>query len=155
MPSTILTRCGYEKLRQELEHLREIRRPEIALHLKDAHEGGDFIDDMDGVYLTAVQEQAFIEGRIAALEKLLANPRVVEDHVLSGVVEIGSTVTISEDGNPAEVYTIVGPAESNPSEGRISYESSLGKALLGHCPEDLVTVKAPGGSFTVRILCVE
>ena len=86
---------------------------------------------------------------------LLANARVIEEATKEDHVQVGSTVTIKEGDNPEEVYTIVGVAEANPRDGRISNESPLGRALMDHHPGDVVRVDAPGGAFTVSLLKVE
>ncbi len=153
MPTSFLTREGYLKLQEELEYLRTVRRQEVAERLHEAMEGGELIEDAE--YEAAKNEQAFVEGRIQELEILLANARVIEETNHAGVVQVGVTVTVQEEGAEPEVYTIVGPAEANPRNGRISNESPLGRALLDHRAGDVVRVDAPGGSFTVRILKVE
>jgi transcription elongation factor GreA len=148
-----LTRQGYQKLQEELDHLRTVKRQEVAQRLHEAMEGGELIEDAE--YEAAKNEQAFVEGRIQELEMLLANARVIEEKGKMDVVQIAAHVTIQEDDNPAENYTIVGPAEANPREGRISHESPLGRALLNHRAGDVVVVDAPDGSFTVRVIKVE
>jgi transcription elongation factor GreA len=153
MATSYLTQEGYRKLQEELELLRTVRRQEIAERLHEAMEGGELIEDAE--YEAAKNEQAFVEGRIQELEILLANARVIEETGKGDVVQVGARVTIQEDGCEPEVYTIVGPAEADPREGRISNESPLGRALMDHRPEDRVRVDAPGGSFFVRILKVE
>jgi transcription elongation factor GreA len=153
MPSTYLTRNGYQKLLEELEYLRTKKRQEVADRLHEAMEGGELIEDAE--YEAAKNEQAFVEGRIQELEILLANARVVEETGKMEVAQIAAKVTIQEDGGDSEIYTIVGPAEANPREGRISNESPLGRALMDHRAGDIVTVDAPDGSFTVRIIKVE
>lgn len=153
MPPTFLTRQGFDKLQEELEYLRTTKRQEVAARLHEAMEGGELIEDAE--YEAAKNEQAFVEGRIQELEILLANARVIDDKAKTDVVQVGATVTIQEDGNDPEVYTIVGPAEANPRLGRVSNESPLGRALMEHRIGDEVKVDAPGGSFNVRILKVE
>jgi transcription elongation factor GreA len=153
MPPSYLTRQGYEKLQDELDYLRTIKRHEVADRLHEAMEGGELIEDAE--YEAAKNEQAFVEGRIQELEILLANARVIEEKVASDVVQIAATVTIQEGDFEPEVYTIVGPAEANPREGRISHESPLGRALLNHRAGDIVHVDAPDGAFTVRVIKVE
>lgn len=153
MPPSFLTRQGYQKLQEELEYLRTVKRQEVAQRLHEAMEGGELIEDAE--YEAAKNEQAFVEGRIQELEMLLANARVIEENEKSEVVQVGSKVTIQEGDNPEESYTIVGPAEASPREGLISNESPLGRALMDHRTGDTVRVDAPGGSFTVRILKVE
>jgi len=154
MPPSYLTRQGYVKLQEELEYLRTVKRQEVANRLHEAMEGGELIENAE--YEAAKNEQAFVEGRIKELEILLATARVIDESQHSnGAVQVGSTVTIQEEGMDSEVYTIVGAAEANPSLGRISNESPLGRALLGKKTGDKVLVEAPQGSFTVEILKVE
>jgi len=138
---------------EELEYLRTVKRQEVANRLHEAMEGGELIEDAE--YEAAKNEQAFVEGRIQELEVLLANARVIEGSRNSDIVQVGAKVTIQENGNDPEVYTIVGPAEANPRCGFISNESPLGRALMDHRVGDQVRVDAPDGSFTVHILKVE
>lgn len=157
MPTSFLTREGYTKLQEELEFLRTKKREEIANRLHEAMEGGELIENAE--YEAAKNEQAFVEGRIKELEVLLATARVIDDNAVhqqatAGTVQVGSTVTIQEEGLEPEVYTIVGAAEANPVKGRISNESPLGKALVNRKIGDSVQVDAPAGSFTVQILKV-
>ena len=155
MPPSFLTREGFQRLQEELEHLRTVKRQEVAHRLREAMEdGGDMGVDLDAEYEAAKNEQAFVEGRIQELEILLANARVIQATGEREVVEVGATVTIQEGENQAEVYTVVGRAEANPREGRISNESPLGRALMDHRAGETVKVEAPGGSFTVNILKV-
>lgn len=154
MPTSFLTREGYQKLQEELEFLRKDKREEIADRLHEAMEGGELIDNAE--YEAAKNEQAFVEGRIKELEILLATARVIEEgHQGTGSVQVGSRVTIQEQDMEPEVYTIVGAAEANPSHGKISNESPLGKSLLNRKAGDRVQVEAPAGSFTVDIIKVE
>jgi transcription elongation factor GreA len=157
MPPSFLTREGYQRLQEELEHLRTVKRQEVANRLREAMEdgGGDMGVDLDAEYEAAKNEQAFVEGRIQELEMLLANARVIQETGAREVVEVGATVTIQEGNNEPESYTVVGRAEANPREGRISNESPLGRALMDHRAGESVRVEAPGGSFTVQILKVE
>jgi transcription elongation factor GreA len=153
MPPSFLTRHGYQKLQEELEYLRTVKRQEVATRLHEAMEGGELIEDAE--YEAAKNEQAFVEGRIQELEILLANARVIEEHEKSDVAQVGATVTIQEEGGEPEVYTIVGPAEANPREGLISNESPLGRAIIGHRANDKVRVDAPSGAYSIRITKVE
>lgn len=154
MATSYLTREGYDKLLEELEFLRSERRQEIAQRLHEAMEGGELIENAE--YEAAKNEQAFLEGRIKELEILLATARIVAEVPASDSVQVGSKVTICEEGtDEEEVYTIVGAAEANPSIGKISNESPLGKALINKKPGDKVQVDAPAGSFTVTLIKVE
>ncbi len=156
MPPSFLTPSGYQKLQDELEQLRTVKRQEVAARLREAMEdGGDMGVDLDAEYEAAKNEQAFVEGRIQELEILLANARVIENSGKREVVDVGATVTIKEGRNKPEVYTVVGRAEANPREGRISNESPLGQAIMDHRAGDKVDVEAPGGSFTVQIVKVK
>ncbi|MHC1782652.1 MAG: transcription elongation factor GreA [Anaerolineaceae bacterium] len=154
MPTSFLTQEGYQKLQEELDHLRTEKRQEIANRLHEAMEGGELIENAE--YEAAKNEQAFAEGRIKELEILLATARVItEDHLDVETVQVGNRVTIQEEGSPKEVYTIVGAAEANPAEGKISNESPLGKALMNHKTGDKVQVEAPAGSFMVKVIKLE
>lgn len=152
MPTNFLTKEGFEKLQDELDYLRTIKRQEVADRLHEAMEGGELIENAE--YEAAKNEQAFVEGRIQELEILLATARVIEDDKKKKVdtIQVGSTVTIQEDGYEEETYTIVGAAEANPREGKISNESPIGKSILNHRPGDEVQVETPDGSYSVRIV---
>lgn len=154
MTTTFLTQEGYQKMQEELESLRTVRRQEIAKRLHEAMEGGELIENAE--YEAAKNEQAFVEGRIKELAVLLATARVIDGSKITvDTVQIGSTVTILEEGGQPETYTIVGAAEANPAVGKISNESPLGKVLLNHKSGDTVQVDAPAGAFTVTIVKVK
>ncbi len=153
MPPSFLTREGHQKLQDELEYLLTTKRREIADRLHEAMDGGEAIEDAE--FEAAKNEQAFVEGRIRELRILLSNARVIEDTGIMEVVQVGATVTIQEDSNNPETYTIVGQAEADPRGGRISNESPLGRALMDHRAGDVVSVDAPGGDFSVHIVKVE
>jgi transcription elongation factor GreA len=154
MPISFLTREGYQKLQEELESLRKDKREEIANRLHEAMEGGELIENAE--YEAAKNEQAFVEGRIKELEILLATARVIDEAApTSGVIQVGSKVTIKEEDMDPEVYTIVGAAEANPAHGKISNESPLGRALLSRKVGDRVQVEAPAGSFSVQVVKIE
>jgi transcription elongation factor GreA len=154
MPTSFLTREGYAKLQDELDFLRTTKREEIAQRLHEAMEGGELIENAE--YEAAKNEQAFVEGRIKELEVLLATARVIDEQQVHGsVVQVGSKVTIQEEGMDPEAYTIVGAAEANPGQGKISNESPLGRALLNKKSGEKAQVDAPQGSFVVQIVKVE
>jgi transcription elongation factor GreA len=156
MTTKFLTKEGFQKLQEELEHLKTAKRQEVADRLHEAMEGGELIENAE--YEAAKNEQAFVEGRIQELEMLLATARVIEpekSHLPDGTVVIGATVTIQEQGYEAETYTIVGAAEANPREGKISNESPIGKAILNHEVGETVSVETPGGLYKVKILSVK
>ena len=156
MPTKFLTKEGFQKLQEELDHLRTVKRQEVAERLHEAMEGGELIENAE--YEPAQNEQAFVEGRIQELEMLLATARVIEDanqNHRTGMVEVGATVTIQEQGYEPETYTIVGAAEANPREGKISNESPIGKAILNHEIGETVTVETPDGTYKVKIIKVK
>lgn len=147
-----LTPEGFENLEKRLRHLLEVRRAEVAERLRQAlEEGGDLSENAE--YEDAKNEQAFVEGEILRLESILSSAQVIEATGDKDQVAIGSRVTLVEKGTKEkEVYYLVGSAEARPSEGKISHESPLGKALMGAKVGDTVKVDAPDGqiSFTVK-----
>lgn len=145
-----LTREGYEKLQTELDYLRKVRRQEVARRLHAALAEGDLLENAE--LEAARNEQAFVEGRILELETLLGRAEIILESESGEIVGLGSRVTIVEGDGPPETYHIVGSAEASPSEGKISYESPLGKALMGRCVGDEVTVNAPDGTLVFRIV---
>jgi transcription elongation factor GreA len=147
---TFLTQEGFQKLEQELEYLTTVRRVEVAQAIHDAKMDGDVSENAG--YEEAKRQQGFLEGRIMTIEAMLKNAVIIESNGPSDTVVIGSKVTVVEDGWEPETYTIVGSAEADPGAGRISNESPMGKALMGHHQGDQVTFKTPGGSAAVEIL---
>jgi len=155
MPSNFLTKEGFQKLQEELDYLRTAKRQEVAERLHEAMEGGELIENAE--YEAAKNEQAFVEGRIQELDVLLASANIIEDNgksKKSDTIHIGSKVTIKEGNFEAETFVIVGAAEANPREGKISNESPIGKAILGHKLADIVKVETPGGTYNVKIIKV-
>ncbi len=147
----LLTRDGFEKLENELMHLKNIKREKIAEQLKEALSYGDIVDNTE--YEDAKNNQAFVEGRIITIEKLLYNARLLEKDNNNGhYVVLGSTVKLKcLDTNKISVYSIVSTVESDPFENKISDESPVGKAILGAAVGDQVKVKAPAGIFNYEI----
>lgn len=152
MTSNFLTKDGFQKLQDELDYLRKVKRQEVAERLHEAMEGGELIENAE--YEAAKNEQAFVEGRIQELDVLLASAKIIEDNgkKKSTTVNLGSKVTIKEGNFEAETFTIVGIAEANPREGKISNESPIGKAILGQKVGEAVKVETPNGTYTVKIL---
>ncbi|MGC8633859.1 MAG: transcription elongation factor GreA [Candidatus Limnocylindrales bacterium] len=143
-----LTHDGLEKLRAELDHLVNVRRAEVAARIHDAKEHGDLAENAE--YEDAKNEQAFVEGRIQTVETLIRNAVLIDEHHSTEHVQIGSTVVVdSPDGH--ETFHIVGSAEADPEAGRISNESPVGRALLGHRKGEKVVVHVPSGDFTYEI----
>jgi len=152
MPSSYLTKEGFERLQKELDYLRTTKRSEVAERLRDALEGGELIENAE--LEAAKNEQSFVEGRIKELEILLSNAHLIEENGSSDIIQVGSRVKVHEDGYDPEEYVIVGAAEADPRLGRISNESPLGKALLNQKAGDKVKVEAPGGAFEIEILSI-
>lgn len=148
-----VTREGLERLKEELDNLKEVRRPEIAAIVAEARSHGDLREN--SAYDAARHDQMMNERRIADLDALFRNAVIVDElPTANGAVGIGSTVTIDFDGEE-EQYTIVGAIEAKPTEGKISNASPIGAALLGKRPGQTAEVPTPGGSTTVKILRVE
>ena len=155
MTTNFLTKEGFKKLQEELDHLKSVKRKEVADRLHEALEGGELIENAE--YEAAKNEQAFVEGRIQELEVLLASAHIIEENgkaKKSDGIQIGQKVTIKEGNFEAETFTIVGAAEANPREGKISNESPIGKAILGHKVGESVKVETPGGTYNVKIMKV-
>ena len=152
--TTYLTREGLKRLQDELEYLKTTKRQEVADRLHAAMDEGDI--DENAEYDEAKNEQAFVEGRILTLETMFKNYVLFEDHATdSEEVSLGSTVTVVEGDSPQEKYHLVCAAEADPTQGRISNESPLGRALIGRRVGDTVQVSAPAGLLTFRILKIE
>jgi transcription elongation factor GreA len=151
----ILTPEGHAKLKEEIEHLSTVKRREVAERIKQAREFGDIAENSE--YDDAKNEQAMLEHRIAMLEERLANSRVIEaDEIQSDVVSIGVIVRLKDiDANETVEYWIVGSAEANPAEHRLSNESPVGKAILGRKKGETVEVAAPRGSLKFKIMDIK
>jgi len=145
-----LTAEGAEELQRELNRLIEIRRPELAIKLTEAVAEGDLKENAN--YHDAKEQLAFVEGRIQYLENILRSATIIANDGASDVVAVGSKVTIVEDGmDDEEVYSIVGAAEANPSEGKISHLSPIGSALIGAKKGEKVRVATPSGTITFKV----
>jgi len=147
-----LTNDGRQRALSQLEFLRTVRRAEVAQYLHEAKESGDVIDN--AAYEDAKNEQARLEGRIMELEQLLAKAKLI-DRVQTDVVSLGSIVHLRTSEDREYHYTIVGRFEADPSARRISNESPVGKALLGHKAGDHLIVATPGGVKEYTILDIQ
>ena len=150
----ILSLEGLKRLEQELEHLKSVKRREVADRIKQAREFGDIGENSE--YDDAKNEQAFVEGRIITLEKLLRNAKIIDEAATDpNLVSLGASVRLREveSGDVLE-YTIVGSTEANPSANRISNESPVGKAVVGQKIGTTVEVQVPAGTFHYEILGV-
>lgn len=155
MKEVILTPEGFEKLKIEIEHLSSDRRREIAERIRDAREFGDIAENAE--YDAAKNEQAHLEARIALLEERLKNARVVtKKEIKSGEVSIGTKVRLRDMAAAKTVeYHIVGSAEANPAENKLSNESPVGKAIMGRKKGEIVEVSAPRGSLKFKIMDIK
>lgn len=145
-----ITPEGLAAIQVELDELRQVRRPDITSKIKAARELGDLSENFE--YHSAKNEQGFIESRIAELESIVRNHVLIEAAPANGRVQLGSSVTVIEDGSASETYRIVGPAEADPGAGRISDASALGRVLIGRRAGEEVTVHRPlGGTYKMRI----
>lgn len=151
----ILTREGLQQLEEELEHLKTVRRREVAERIKQAIDFGDISENSE--YEDAKNEQAFIEGRIMSLEMTLRNARLIEDDdILADRVSLGCTVRLQETNSGKELsFTIVSSAESDPKKSKISDQSPVGKAIMGQPVDTEVEVKVPSGTRNYKIISIE
>ncbi len=148
-----ITPEGLEAVRKEHDELTTKRRPAIVAKIKAARELGDLSENFE--YHAAKNEQGMMEARVKELEAIIKNHVLIENHNEPGVVGMGSTVHFAEDEADEESYRIVGPAEADPKAGRVSFESALGKALIGHRVGDKVEVRTPSAAYSVRITAIE
>ena len=146
----IITQQGLDKLKSELEHLISIRRQEVADEIKRAREMGGTENNAE--YEDAKNDQSFVEGRILTLENIVWNAEVIESPSLPDVVELGNKVLIQNQDGKIEQFTIVGSAEADPLEGKISNESPVGRAILGKRIDDEVEVSTPSGVLKLLIM---
>lgn len=153
--SFYMTEDGKEKLEEELDNLKLVKRKEVVERIKIARDFGDLSENSE--YDSAKEEQSFVETRIAQVEKMIRYAVIIEsDKESGGIVDLGKSVTFKElpDGDE-ETYTIVGSAEADPFEGKISNDSPMAKSLIGKEKDAEIMVATPGGEFKVKIIKVE
>jgi transcription elongation factor GreA len=149
-----LTAEGAAKMKTELEQLKGTEREQLAKRLRSAIQMGDLSENAD--YAKAKEDQAFLEGRIQELEYLLNNAVIIEEHDgKREKVDLGATVTVQEEDFPPETYYLVGAKEADPRNGRISNESPIGKALIGHREGETAVAETPGGKVALKIIKIE
>lgn len=149
-----LTPEGLENLKEELDELVNVRRPELAQRLRRAIQQGDLSENAD--YIQGKEEQGFLEGRIQQIEAMLRNAVLIEDQGATDEVCLGSHVTVIEQGSSdPELYHLVGSAEADPLNGKISQASPLGQALLGAKVGDTVAIEAPAGEIRFEVVSIE
>jgi transcription elongation factor GreA len=145
-----LTQEGVEKLRKELEILTGPRRQEMADRLRHAVQQGDLAENAD--YISAKEDQAFLEGKILEIEQTLRRATIIEDAASSDTVVVGSTVIVSLPDQESETYRVVGAKEADPRRGLISHLSPYGQALLGKSVGDSAFAETPGGKIELKVL---
>lgn len=148
-----LTPEGAKKLKEELTDLKGPQRKALAKRLRDAIQMGDLSENAD--YHKAKEDQAFLEGRIQELEYVLSNAEVVDNKGKRDEVRVGLKVTVQEEGFDSEVYYMVGAKEADSRNNKISNESPIGKALMGHKVGETVVAETPGGTLKFKILKIE
>lgn len=148
-----LTPEGEAKLKAELEDLKGPRREQLAARLRSAIQMGDLSENAD--YHKAKEDQGFLEGRIQEIEAILRNSLIIEKSLNKGIVSIGAHVTIQEGDFDPETYHLVGPAEADPRNGKISHESPIGKALMDKKVGDIAEADAPGGKIKFKIVKID
>ena len=148
----VLTYDGLKNMEAELENLKTVRRKDVAEKIKEARGQGDLSENAE--YDAAKEEQAEIEARIVQLEKMLRNAEVIdEEEGAKDTISLGTTVTVLDVEFDEEMeYTIVGSAEADPMNGRISNESPVGMALLGHKMDDIIMIETPDGEVEFKVL---
>ena len=147
---TYLTAEGKQKLEEELDYLVNVRRREVAEFIRLAKEEGDLSEN--SAYDEAKLNQGFVEGRIQTIQAQLRNAVIIEKNGNSDEVHLGSQVTVEEEGVGKETYFIVGSAEADPLNGKISNESPIGRALLGAKVGDTVRAETPGGEVAFKVV---
>jgi transcription elongation factor GreA len=149
-----LTAEGLARLQKELEELKGPRRQELSARLRSAISQGDLSENAD--YIQAKEDQGFLEGRIQELENILRNVAIIDENKQNRYsVDVGAHVTIQEDDFDPETYYVVGPKEADPVQNRISHESPIGKALMGHRVGDVVVAETPAGNLRLKIVKIE
>ena len=152
MGQNYITKAGLEKAKEELEHLKKIKMPEVIERIARAKELGDLSENAE--YQDAKDEQGFIAGKIVELENLVNKSHVIEQNSNNEYVDIGSTVEVSCDGQKF-VYTIVGSNEADPVKGLISNESPIGRSFLGKKKGEKIIVKIPRGEMECEVLAIK
>jgi transcription elongation factor GreA len=149
-----LTAEGLARLQEELAHLKGPEREALSARLRSAIQQGDLSENAD--YISAKEEQGFLEGKIQDLERTLRNVAIIDESSSNrNTVNIGAHISIQEGSYPAEKYQVVGPKEADPKNNRISHESPIGKAVMGKKVGDVVTADTPGGLIQFKIISIE
>ncbi|KGM31906.1 MULTISPECIES: transcription elongation factor GreA [Inquilinus] len=155
MEKVPMTAAGYNRLQEELKHLKSVARPEVIKAIAEAREHGDLSENAE--YHAARERQSFIEGRVMELEDRISRADIIDTSKLSGdTVKFGATVTLADEDTDEEItYQIVGQDESDIKEGRLSITAPLARSLIGKAEGDQVEVTTPGGSKSYEIVTVQ
>ncbi|WP_225767112.1 transcription elongation factor GreA [Inquilinus sp. Marseille-Q2685] len=155
MEKVPMTAAGYNRLQEELKHLKSVARPEVIKAIAEAREHGDLSENAE--YHAARERQSFIEGRVMELEDRISRAEIIDTSKLSGdTVKFGATVTLADEDTDEEItYQIVGQDESDIKEGRLSITAPLARSLIGKAEGDQVEVTTPGGSKSYEIVAVQ
>jgi len=150
----LLTKGGYQRLVEELNELKTVKRAEVAALIRDAQELGP--DQLDAQYEDAKNQQAFLEGRIAEIERSLENAVLIDEEAAhkSKTVQVGSSVTVKGSDGKSRKYQLVGPTEADPTQGRISHKSPVGRSLLGKKRGDEVVIQTPRGETSLTVTSI-
>jgi transcription elongation factor GreA len=154
--ATLVTKEGLQKLKEELEHLKNVKRKEVAARIKEAISYGDLSENSE--YEEAKNEQAFVEGRILELENKVKHAKIITERHKTKSVQLGTTVhlkNLTKKKDESEVFTIVGSTEADPFDGKISNESPVGSAVLDREKGDKVKVHAPSGTIEYQIVKID
>ncbi len=149
------TKKGLEKLKKELDYSKKVKRKEIAERIREAASFGDRSENF--AYQQAKEDQAFLEGRILELENIIRQAKIIEKKDVENIkeVQIGSFIAVNSGNNERKEFQIVGPEEANPFEGKISFQSPLGKSLLGKMVGQKIEVETPTGKVKYEILKID
>jgi len=155
MEKVPMTAAGYNRLQEELKHLKSVARPEVIKAIAEAREHGDLSENAE--YHAARERQSFIEGRVMELEDRISRAEIIDTSKLSGdTVKFGATVTLADEDTDEEItYQIVGQDESDIKEGRLSISAPLARSLIGKAEGDQVEVTTPGGSKSYEIVSIQ
>lgn len=155
MEKVPMTAGGFNRLQEELKHLKSVARPEVIKAIAEAREHGDLSENAE--YHAARERQSFIEGRVMELEDRISRAEIIDTSKLSGdTVKFGATVTLADEDTDEEItYQIVGQDESDIKEGRLSITAPLARSLIGKAEGDQVEVTTPGGSKSYEIVTVQ
>ncbi len=152
-PRQYLSAASLKQIKQQYEELKNVRIPEIADRINEAKQQGDLSENAE--YTEAKENMAWAQGKLMELEQIINNAEIIDERAgKSGVVDVGSTLTVKSEGKE-RTFTIVGPQEANPVQGKISNESPLGEGFIGHRQGDMVEITTPAKKITYQIVSIQ